>query len=332
MRRPTATLAMRPPALADDIFGPHRERLDVLVDLAPEVLTETDSLTARKVLAGTEVLLAGWGCPALDESVLGAMPALRAVIFAGGAAGSVLDTAAAVRRGISFTNTGEGNAQAVAEFTLAAILLAGKRATYAESLYRTRRTLIDREIELRDSGNYARTVGLVGFSRTGRRVARMLSATELDVLVYDPYAGDDEVRALGGRRVGLRELLASSDVVSLHAPATEETRHMIGRDEFGLMRDGATLINTARGALVDHGALRTELRTGRLSAVLDVTEPEPLDPADELWDLPNVTLTPHIAGATGTELHRFGRDVLAELDNFVHGRPFGVQEPVTESA
>ncbi|MFK4762624.1 hydroxyacid dehydrogenase [Microbacterium sp. ZW T5_45] len=320
--RPRAIVAMNPPALAENLFGPHRTRLMQLVDVSADVLTEFESDSARKHLADVEVLLAGWGCPQVDRDVLDRMPSLRAVVFAGGAASAVLDTVEAARRGIAFANAGEGNAQAVAEYTAATIVLAGKRARYAEMLYREGRSFVDREADLSDTGNFGRTVGLVGASRIGTRVARLLVATDLRVLVYDPYASAEEIAALGGVKVSLEELLSTSDIVSLHAPATVETAHMIGAGELALMREGAVLINTARGSLIDHHALRTHLRDGRIDAILDVTEPEPLDPDDELWNLPNVTLTPHIAGATGNELHRLGRDVVDEVARYVAGDEF----------
>lgn len=320
--RPPAIIAMNPPALAENLFGPHRSRLSSLVDVSAEVLTDFDSEIASRVIGDVEVLLAGWGCPRVDRDMLDRMPSLRAVVFAGGTASSVLDTVEAARRGIVFTNAGEGNAQAVAEYTAATIVLAGKRARYAEQIYREGRAFVDREADLIDSGNYGRTVGLVGASRIGRRVAQLLQSTDVRVLIYDPYASEEEIASLGGLKVALDDLLAASDIVSLHAPATPETEHMIGSRELAMVRDGAVLINTARGSLIDHDALRTHLRAGRIDAILDVTEPEPLEADDELWTLPNVTLTPHIAGATGNELHRLGRDVVDEIARYVAGEAF----------
>lgn len=326
--RPRAVLAMRPVALAENLFGPLRERLSALVDAHPVVLTEFDSADARAVLAGAEILLAGWGCPRLDADELDRMPLLRAVVFAGGSAGALVNPLEAGRRGIALTNTGEGNAQGVAEYTFATIVLAGKRARHAERLYLEHRAFIDREALLADTGNFGRTVGLVGASRIGRRVAHLLAATDMRVLIYDPYVCAEDVSALGAELVGLDELLIASDIVSIHAPASAETDHMIGRHALGLLRDGAVLINTARGSLVDHDALRTHVRSGRIEAILDVTEPEPLHPDDELWSLPNVTITPHIAGATGNELHRLGRDAVDEVARYVAGHAFAGLERV----
>jgi phosphoglycerate dehydrogenase-like enzyme len=127
--------------------------------------------------------------------------------------------------------------------------------------------------------------------------------------------------------VELDELLAASDVVSLHAPSLPSTRHMLDARRLALLGDGATLINTARGALIDHDALVVELLTGRIDAVIDVTEPEVLPPDSPLYDLPNVVLTPHIAGALGVEIRRLGDSAVDEIERYAAGEPFA--HPVT---
>ncbi len=112
-----------------------------------------------------------------------------------------------------------------------------------------------------------------------------------------------------------------SDVVSVHAPALPSTQGMIDRRHLALMRDGATLINTARGIIVDETALIDELRTGRIDAIIDVTHPEVPEPASALYDLPNVFLTPHIAGAIGDERERLGEFIVEEIERYIAGRP-----------
>src|SRR5690606_36207563 len=139
--------------------------------------------------------------------------------------------------------------------------------------------------------------GIVGASHIGRRVIDLLKPLECDVLLYDPYVRPGDPITREAKLTSLDDLIARSDVVSLHAPSLPSTRHMIGRRELALMRDGATLINTARGALVDEGALVATLETGRVHAVIDVTDPEIPPPDSPLYRLPNVFLTPHIAGA-----------------------------------
>jgi phosphoglycerate dehydrogenase-like enzyme len=170
-------------------------------------------------------------------------------------------------------------------------------------------------------GNFGKTIGLIGASRIGPRVAELLRPYDFELLLADPLVSAEEARGLGAEKLELDELLARSDVVSLHAPSLPETRHMLDTRRLALMRDGTILINTARGALIEQPALVAELVSGRISAVIDVTEPE-VPPADSpLYDLPNVQLTPHIAGAMGDERQRFGRLIADEIERFARGEP-----------
>jgi phosphoglycerate dehydrogenase-like enzyme len=209
----------------------------------------------------------------------------------------------------------------VAEFTLGLILLAGKSAITASHLYRQRQTKIDREQEFPDTGNYERAIGIVGASTIGRLVLERLRPFDFDVTVYDPTISDAEALRLGARRVSLDELMSCSDIVSLHAPVLPETLHMIGPARLAAMKDGSTLINTARGELVDQKALVAELEAGRLNAFLDVTSPEPLPAGHPLFTLPNVLLTPHIAGSMGTELHRLAAYAVDEIERYAAAAP-----------
>ncbi|MEV4076510.1 NAD(P)-dependent oxidoreductase [Nonomuraea fuscirosea] len=210
------------------------------------------------------------------------------------------------------------NAEPVAEYTLASILFANKRVLELAALYRDRRAPLDVYGLSSGIGNYRRTIGIIGASRIGRRVIELLRPFDLDVLVADPYLTED----LGVPHVGLDELFERCDVISVHAPALPETEHLVDAARLARMRDGATLINTARGALVDTGALTAELTSGRLYAVIDVTEPDPLPPDSPLYDLPNVLLTPHIAGSLGGELARIADLAVDELVRYAKGLPF----------
>jgi phosphoglycerate dehydrogenase-like enzyme len=325
-KRPRAVLAFGPPSLVGQIFtqdalGRIVAALDVDVD---QVVTETGSDAARRLLADAEVLLAGWGAPRIgvDDA-----PLLRAVVYAGGVATTCLDDPTAhAARGVLAANARAVNAVPVAEYTLAAILLANKRAWAAERSYRAGRRLPDRADERADLGNYCRTVGIVGASQVGRRVIQLLRPFDLDVVVYSPELTPELAVELGVRYGTLEEVAAQSDVLSLHQPAIPETIGQIDAHVLALLPDGATVINTARGAVVDEAALVAELRTGRIDAVLDVTEEEPPPADSELWDLPNVVLTPHIAGSAGGELHRIGDLVAAEVERYAAGLPFAHPE------
>lgn len=214
----------------------------------------------------------------------------------------------------------------MAEFTLAAIIMGAKRVFPFAGLYRARRTHrtaadLDRHHWL---GTHGLTVGVVGASRIGRRVIELLrTALDAEILLHDPYVSAAEAALLGVTPVDLDTLVATSDVVTLHAPDTPETRNTIDARRIGLMRPGTLLVNTARGPLVDTEALTPHLVSGRLDAVLDVTTPEPLPTGHPLWDLPNVFLTPHLAGAQGNEVGRLGALAVDELARYARGEPFG---------
>ncbi|MEH1127982.1 hydroxyacid dehydrogenase [Micromonospora sp. CPCC 206061] len=321
--RPQAVLAMRrdlPPRLFD---RPLWNRLHSLVAVAPDlVLDDFDASAAgTAALADAEILITGWECPPITAAVLDAAPRLAAVVHTGGSVKAHV-TEACWARGVVVSSAAAANALPVAEYTIAAVILAAKGARALETAYRARRGGIDALTEYPGIGGYRRTVGVVGASRIGRRVIELLRPFDFEVSLYDPLVDTDEARRLGVRLVDLPDLLRGNDIVTLHAPSLPSTRHMIDRAGLASMRDGATLINTARGALVDQDALVRELVTGRLHAVIDVTDPE-VPPADSpLYDLPNAVLTPHIAGALGNELHRLGACAVDEIGRYVAGLPF----------
>ncbi len=165
-------------------------------------------------------------------------------------------------------------------------------------------------------------MGIIGAGNVGRRLLGYLRAHDLRRLVYDPYLAAEEAHALGAERVALEHLLRDSDAVVLLAPNIPQNRYLIGAAQLALLRDGAIFINPSRGALVDHEALIAELRTGRITACLDVTDPEPPPEGSPLYTLPNCILTPHVAGSLGAECLRLGEEVLEEVRRLVRGEPF----------
>lgn len=323
-RLPRAVLSFQPPDLVGRIFTAEAiGRISAHLDVDPEqVVTETESDRARRLLADAEVLLAGWGAPLIPATLV---PRLRAVVYAGGVAATCLaDPPEHAARGVVASNARAVNAVPVAEYTVAMILLANKQARNTEREYRERREVPERWPT--DMGNYHRTVGIIGASQVGRRVIELLRPFALEVVVHSPELTPEDAEALGVRSGTLEDVAAQSHVLSLHQPLLPETIGQIDGRILALMPDGATLINTARGAVVDEAALVAELRTGRIEAVLDVTAHEPPPPDSELWHLPNVVLTPHIAGSMGNELHRIGDSVAAEVERFASGLPFAHPE------
>ena len=314
---PAVALSMYPGLEPYALRPEHRAALGEVADLlAPEAVQALPPERADEVLAAADVLLGHWGCLVLDDAFLARAPRLRMLAYAAGTVRATV-TDATFARGLRVTSGAAANAVPVAEYTVAAILWANKGAfTERERL---------RGVELPDlprrhpGGNWGKRIGVVGASHVGRLVVDLLRPYRCAVVVADPYLTDEEAATLGVARVDLDELLATSDVVTLHTPALPETAGMIGAAELKRMMDGATLINTARGSLVDHDALAAELRTGRITAVLDVTDPEPLPPDHPLLHLPTCVVTPHLAGSQGTELSRLADLVIEEVRRFAAG-------------
>lgn len=326
---PRVVLAMHPavlPRLLDDRL---LDRLAAVSTIdAGLVLDEFTTPAAVRALESAEVLLTCWGCPSVDESVLEKAPKLGAIVHGAGTVKGFLDPEC-WRRGLRVSSAAAANAVPVAEFTVAMIVLANKYALPLAAAFRADPTRRDWTSTYPDLGGYRKTVGLVGASRVGRKVIELLAAYDLDVMLSDPTIDAADAARLGVRLVDLETLLASADVVSVHAPDIPATRNLLDAGRLRLIRDGATLINTARGRIIDTDALTAELVTGRFHAVLDVTHPEPLPAGHPLFDLPNVLLTPHIAGSLGNEILRMGEHAVSEVERYAAGLEFA--HPVLEA-
>ncbi|MEU7579171.1 hydroxyacid dehydrogenase [Streptomyces sp. NPDC041068] len=303
--------------VADRVFTPDlRERLSHSVELAPTPLS--GSLTTPEsvaVLAGTEILVTGWECPPLTPEVLARAPRLRVVIHAAGSVKPMV-TDAVWERGIVVSSAADANADPVVAFTLAAITFAAKGALSTAAGYAAGWPPFAER-----AGADARTVGVIGASRIGRGVMAALRASDAGyrILLTDPYVTSAEAGELGAELVSLPELCGRSSIVTVHAPQLPETRGLLSGEMLGLIPDGGVVVNTARGALVDTEALARECGAGRLDAFLDVTDPEPLPADHALLRLPNVLVTPHIAGAQGSEVRRLGEYAVAEVERYVAG-------------
>ena len=303
------------------LSSPARAELATLVDLVAPGAVDLDVVDAD-VLAAIEILIGGWGTRPLDDALLVRMPRLRLLAYAAGTVKSTV-TAATWERGVLVTSAAAANAVPVAEFTFAAIVM------IAKDVFRIR----DHHREIRgtqpvhgvgpagDVGTRGLRVGIIGASTIGRLVIKRLGSLDLSVAVSDPYLDAQAAAVLGVDRMALDELFSWADIVSVHAPELPSTRHLVDAERLARMRDGAWVINTARGSLVDTDALTQEFVAGRLCAFIDTADPEPPPPDSPLYDLPNVVLTPHIAGSLGTEISRMGDLAVAEVRRFVAGKP-----------
>ncbi|MEF9886848.1 hydroxyacid dehydrogenase [Streptomyces sp. P9-A4] len=313
-----AQLVMEEGRRADVYPAPVLQDIGRLVNLRTPALTREALRRDPSVLEEVDVLLTGWGAPVLDAELLAHAPRLRAVMVA---AGSVrhLTTPEFWARGVPIVTAAAANAVPVAEFSLAQILLGLKQ------VHRQAREVAARgkfPHDPRVAGGYGSRVGLLGLGEIGRLVAEHLRHFDVEVLACDPVIDPALAGGLGVRLTGVEELFSTCDVVSVHAPLLPETEGLVGRRLVSLLPEGATLINTARGAVLNEPEVIGVLwDRSDLTAVLDVTWPEPPDPGSALFTLPNVVLTPHLAGAMGGERARLGELVRDELRRLVNGEP-----------
>lgn len=273
-------------------------------------------------LDGDEILLVH-GAPVTD-AVLDASPNLKLVGVARGGPVNV-DLAAASDRGIAVITAPGRNADAVADLTLAyMVMLARGIMTGVEFVARGGR-VGDSAFEGAQFFGHelgGHVLGLVGYGNVGSRVARRALAFGMPVLVYDPYVAADQVESPGIEMTDLDELLARSDFVSLHARVTPETVDFFDAKKFGKMKRGAFFINSAREALVDEQALYKALVSKHLAGTaLDVLKPWPEDTPSPLVSLPNVIITPHIGGATHEAALRGVQILAAQIDRYLAGQP-----------
>ncbi|MEZ5246845.1 MAG: hydroxyacid dehydrogenase [Acidimicrobiales bacterium] len=321
MNRPAIVIAhmdgLRP---FDEATLDRLDRAGRILDRTP--LSSWDDPRADALLADAEIIVGHWGTPLFDAATLSRAPKLRMFAYAAGtvkwyAIDEIWD------RDLVVTSGAGANAEPVAEYTLAMILLANKRVFPAIDAQAGRPAWTPPEGSA-PHGNWDKTIGIVSASLIGRRVAELLQPfPHLRAEVYDPFVDDATIEALDATKVDdLLTLCRRADVLSIHAPALPATHNLISAEHLAALPDGATVINTSRGHCLDLDALTTELESGRLFAIIDVTDPiEPLPDDHPLRSLPNAVYTPHLAGSQGTELARMSDWVCDEVERFVAGRP-----------
>lgn len=304
----------------DLIYGPsERQDIQRLVHRVAPQQTRQSIAANLGVLAQVEVVLSGWGMAVMDEDFLRAAPRLKAVFYGAGSIRGIV-TEAFWQRGIPIVSAYAANAAPVVEFTLSQIFFCLKRGWYHAFAIKR-----DGKYPPRDNtipGANGSTVGLVSLGMIGRKVAQRLQSFDVQVIAYDPFVTPQDAAGLKVELCSLEDVFRRADVVSLHTPWLKETEGLITGSHFAAMKPGATFINTARGAVVREDEMIQVLKQRPdLYAVLDVTYPEPPEPGSPLYTLPNVVLTPHIAGAMGTECQRMGRLVVEELQRYLNGEP-----------
>ena len=324
MSKPKAALFYNyPSAIEGEVYGQgRRERVAALTELYPHVVHAGNFDEHAAKLADVEVIFATWGMMNFTAAQRAQLPKLKAVFYA---AGNVKAFAPSlIDHGIVLVSAWAINAIPPAEMCLSQVLLS------LRGYFRTVRQY--REIKSHDARRYWRpgvmneTIGLIGLGYIGSLLRKKLADYPLKVIAHDPFLTEARAAELNVTPVSLEELFATSYIVSNHIPDLPTTRHVLTRKLFASLRDGATFINTGRGAQVVEADLIAVLKERRdLTALLDVTDPEPPPADSELWRLPNVIISPHIGGTTGNEVVRLADCAIDEFEAWRDGKPLRYQ-------
>lgn len=305
----------------DLIYGPdERDAIGRLVNIRAPLLTPEQVSQDLSILRSIDVIFTGWGAPRLDETFLNAAPNLKAVFYSAGLV-RAMTTDAAWERDITICSAWPANAVPVAEYCVSQILFCLKLGWLH----------VRRVREIREKGwerpgpvpgAYRSRVGLVSLGMIGRKTMELLRPYDVELAVCSTSMTPEQAAEQDLDLCSLGEIFETCDVISLHTAKLPETRGMITGRHFELMKPKATFINTARGAVVrEHEMIEVLQRRPDITAVLDVTDPEPPAHDSPLYTLPNVVLTPHIAGTMNNECHRLAQYMIDELRRFINGEP-----------
>ena len=285
---------------------------------ADQVLSERD--LAGQIGASTGLILSG-GAPRITGALMDLMPDLRIIgDMDGDRFANRIDVEAAWARNIRVVDTTNGTSYPVAEWALGLILISMRNAGFHF------RNIIAGDAKKRhEDAGYLRgdltgkRVGLIGCGHIGRRLMKFLAPFEVDIYVHDPYLPREMADALGFTLTSLDNVMSGMDVIVCLAPLTPRTKGLIGKPELDLIPSNAVFVNVSRGAIVDSDALTTRLKRGDIIAGLDVFDPEPFPPDSEIIHLPNVFLSPHIAGVTAPSYPKMFSLMVDEMIRFING-------------
>lgn len=310
--------------LIDPVLRPtilSQKVLDQLSDIGEIAVNTTggmDTATVQTLIRNADVAVTSWGNGRLEKAELDCAPNLRLVVHAAGSVKGIVSDELFARQ-IRVSSCARVLSEGVSDTALGFTIAAAKNFfAFNEEIHRggwvSDYSVVTELFDLR--------VGIVGFGFAGARYAALLRAFDVEVVVYDPFVPADKIEAVGAKKIELLPLLETSDIVSLHAPSIDSTHHMINAETIAAMKDGAILINTARGSLIDEAALAAALRAGKFKyACLDVTDPEPPAADSPLRGIAGCIMTPHIAGLANNGKLRIGAQVLAEIKRLLGGEP-----------
>jgi len=296
----------------DLIYG-EEERADIrqLVNFQHELITADELSERPEILIDIDFIFSGWGGPVLSKDILDCAPNLKAVFYGAGSVKYMM-TDAFWERQVAITSAYAANAIPVVEYTLGQILFGLKSGW--QHVWQCRKEQTFSRLPM--ASGYGSTVGLISLGMIGKMVAERLKTFDVKIIAYDPFVGEYP----GVDMLPLAEVFRRADVVSVHTPWLKETEGLITGELIASMKPYSTFLNTSRGAVICENEMIEVLeRREDLAAVLDVTWPEPPSAGSKLYTLPNVILTPHIAGSVGPECRRMGRVMVDELKRFLAG-------------
>ncbi len=313
------------PEIDGEVYTPEaQERIADLTDVYPHRVHAGNFDEHAAQLADVEVIFATWGMICFEEKHFKAMPKLKAVFYAAGNVRAFAQPL--VDNGIILVSAWQANAIPVAEMCLSQILLTLRGYFRSVRQYR--------EVKQHSAKTYPRpgvngeTIGMLGMGKIGTRTRHLLKDYPLKVIAYDPFLTDERAKELDIESVSMDAVFERSAVICNHIPDLPSTRGTLNASHFNRMRDGGTFINTGRGAqVIEDDLIRVMTERPDLTALLDVTMPEPPVANSPLWDLPNVVISPHIGGTIGDETSRLSSLVIEEYKRWTAGQP--LQQQVT---
>lgn len=303
-------------ATVPNIFS--ERALNKLRSMGEVVINEGDASveSVKKAIAGADIAITSWGNTTLTKEILDECPNLKLVVHAAGTVKPIVSDEL-WERGIRVTGSPKPLGQGVAETALGLTISASKNFYNLNTNLHNGGWAEGKE-NIREL--YELTVGVVSSGWVGRHYIKLLQNFDVDVLLYDPYVTDEKAAEMGCKKADFETLLKECDIISIHAPSIPATNNLFNAETLKLMKKDAVLINTARGSIVDEAALYEHMKAGNLKyACLDVFNPEPPATDNPLRTLPNVILTPHLAGLAQNGRRRIGMHAAEEIEHFING-------------
>ena len=299
----------------------YAESFDKLPDVDKKVYTSAEVIAEPEKFAEVEYVFSTWGMPSMsEEEIKKCFPSLKCVFYAAGSVQSFARPFLAC--GVKVFSAWAANAVPVVEYTLAQIILANKGFFAHSREMKKGNREAGKIMKSAYPGNYGENVGIIGVGMIGSQVAERLQSYKLKVLAFDPFLSDERAKSLGIKKASLDEIFSTCRVVTNHMANNEQTKGMLDYKYFSKMLPYSTFINTGRGAqVVENDLVRVLEERPDVTAILDVTYPEPPAEGHAFYSLPGCFLTPHIAGSLVNETHRMAEYIIEEYERYISGKP-----------